>query len=401
MGGGPGGAIAAYVLARAGRRVLLVDDDALVEGRVIGESLPAIAGHLLGELELRGLLGVHAPAFGNLSSWGSDDLEATDFIHDPHGHGWHLDRARFNRDLREAAVAAGATLRATRLRDATRGPDGWALRFTDAAATETAACIIDATGRRATIARREGATRTRDDDLLALYAWTSRPALPSSRPPESRAAVSLDAPSSPGPSESRAAAMPPDPSSPPESREVHGAPPPGPRGDTRTLVEATARGWWYTAPLPDGVHVVVLHVGEVDARAMRDEPARWRDALAATRFVSARLAGATFAGPPQVTEACGARLDTFLGRGWVATGDAALSFDPVAAQGLFNALYTGMKAGIAVDAALRGDPKELAAYARRLEEIRAAYVERHRYVYMLESRFSGEPFWAARRREMA
>lgn len=338
IGGGPAGAMAARMLARAERRVLLVD--ASRDARTIGESLPAIAGHLLRKQGLESVLEGQRAAFGNVSAWGSDELVSTDFIADPHGLGWHLDRARFDRGLRDHAVAAGAVLRTTRVRDAKRDPSGWALQLDDGT-LEHAACVIDATGRKASIAKREGAKRERDDTLIALYAWTDH-------------ASDADV-------------------------------------DERTLVESVVDGWWYTAPLPSG-RVVALHVDADDARRARRE---FSSRLSATKHVIARASPGA-ARKPHAIEACGARLSSFVGRGWVAVGDAALSFDPIAAQGIFNALYTGMRAGEAVDVALRGDPAALAAYSRRLEEIRAAYVERRTHAYELETRFSSSPFWRRR-----
>jgi flavin-dependent dehydrogenase len=341
VGGGPAGAIAAYVLARAGRRVVLVDAPA-PGARKIGESLPAIAGHLLRKLGLAELLEGHRPSYGNVSSWGGEDLVSTDFIQDPHGLGLHLDRARFDRELRDAAREAGAEVRVARVRGAARGASGWTLQLGDTE-TLTAACVIDATGRRASIAKREGARRVRDDGLVALFHWA-------------RGSGALD---------------------------------------ERTLVESRPEGWWYTAPLPRDARVLAFHTDADLARLLRRGEGL-RRVLDATAHVSKTLEGLTFDSRFQLAEACGARLDAFVGRGWVAVGDAALSFDPIAAQGIFNALYTGMKAGEAVDAALRGDPSGLSQYTRRLEEIRAAYVERRVHVYDLEPRWPDEPFWKRR-----
>ena len=55
--------------------------------------------------------GGHLPCYGNLAVWGADEPQAADFLFNPYGHGWHVDRARFDAMLREATVAAGAVLR--------------------------------------------------------------------------------------------------------------------------------------------------------------------------------------------------------------------------------------------------------------------------------------------------
>src|SRR5206468_5578445 len=52
----------------------------------------------------------HAPCFGNTSAWGSGELRHHDFLRDPLGHGWHIDRHRFERRLSERAASAGATI---------------------------------------------------------------------------------------------------------------------------------------------------------------------------------------------------------------------------------------------------------------------------------------------------
>ncbi|WP_338775322.1 hypothetical protein [Streptomyces sp. DG1A-41] len=38
---------------------------------------------------------------------------------------------------------------------------------------------------------------------------------------------------------------------------------------------------------------------------------------------------------------------------WIATGNAAITFDPLSSLGLLTALYSGLRTGQAVDAQLR------------------------------------------------
>ncbi|MGH6921027.1 MAG: NAD(P)/FAD-dependent oxidoreductase, partial [Geminicoccaceae bacterium] len=169
-GAGPAGAVAAYVLARSGRRVLLADP---VDPKVpkFGEALPGAAVRLLRSIGLPApdSAGPHVPIGGNLSSWNADQLIASDFFREPDGPGWRLDRACFDAQLRAAAVHAGASYRSVRVAALDRLDAGCTVRLKDGG-TEMARWIIDATGRRATIARRQGARRGRDARLIALYA---------------------------------------------------------------------------------------------------------------------------------------------------------------------------------------------------------------------------------------
>jgi flavin-dependent dehydrogenase len=354
-GGGPAGAAAALALARGGRRVLLVDDRPRAAFR-IGEALAPAARPLLRDLGVldRFLGDGHLARHGNLSAWGAPGLHASDFIFDPHGHGWHLDRARFDASLLDGAAEAGAGVRAdARVASVGRdGEGGWRVVLrTSGAADEVVSCdwLVDATGRSAAIARQQGAARVHDDALVAFYA-------------RFRA-----------------------------SRE-------GDR-DARTMIESAPGGWWYTALVPGGVRVVAwLTDADLADRAALLSAHGFAAAVAETRHVSAALDafGYAIAGRPRGADAGSARLDRFVGDGWVAAGDAALSFDPLSSQGILTALYTGMRAGQALHAHLAGDGASLAAYVDRLEEIHRAYRENRTTFYGFEARWPGHPFWRRR-----
>jgi flavin-dependent dehydrogenase len=345
-GGGPAGAVAAYTLAKAGRRVLLVDEEK-PGGPKIGEALPGAARPLLRDLGLLSRVedGPHQTCYGNASAWGADRLAYTDFIRDPNGPGWHLDRPAFDAALRQAAVDAGATRWPGRLLHVRRAGNEW--DATLAGATVRVQWLVDATGRRALIARSQGARRHPDDALVGLYAWYEQ---------------ADDA------------------------------------GQALTLVEARPDGWWYTARLPHHRRVVMFSTDAAHAKKVCHSPAAWNSHLAATAYV--RECVPTSPGSVRVyaTPAGGACLSHFGGSGWLAAGDAALSFDPVSSQGIFFALYSGMKAGQAVHAALAGGPPAVEAYAARLSGIRAAYVAGHRHIYQAEQRWPAHSFWAARQR---
>ena len=346
-GGGAAGAAAALALARAGRRVLLVDDSA-GEFRV-GEALPPWARPLLRDLGVldRFLADGHLPCHGNLSAWGGAEVHATDFVRTPHGHGWHLDRARFDALLRDAARDAGAELRTgVRVREVERAGARWRVRLDG----EEVECdwLLDATGRRCSLARRLGASLIREDVLVAFYAR-------------------------------------------------YGAD--SPDRDTRTLVEAGPDGWWYTALLPGGERIVAF---------MTDADLAPRAELLAHDGFAARLAESTHVreilrshgyaptGRVRGADAASARLDRCTGPGWAAAGDAALALDPLSSQGILNALYTGKRAGEAIHRALSGDGGALAEYEARVAEIHRAYHHHRAAYYGDERRWQDRPFWRRR-----
>ncbi|MBV9775001.1 MAG: NAD(P)/FAD-dependent oxidoreductase [Gemmatimonadetes bacterium] len=354
-GGGPAGAAAALALARGGRRVLLVDGGQRAGSR-IGEALAPAARPLLRDLGVldRVLADGHLPRYGNLSSWGSPELHASDFIFDPNGHGLGLDRARFDASLRDGAAAAGAEVRLdARVASAGRDADGgWrvTLRAADGGDREVRCdWLVDATGRSAALARQHGAARVQHDALVAFFARFS-PAREGDR-------------------------------------------------DARTLIESAPEGWWYTALVPGGERVVAwLTDADLADRAALLTEQGFVSTLDGSRHVSAvlRAHGYEIATRPRGADAGSARLDRFVGEGWIGAGDAALSFDPLSSQGILTALYTGMLAGRALHAHLAGDGAALPAYVDRLEQIHLVYERNRAAFYGFEARWTRLPFWSRR-----
>ncbi|WP_255306551.1 hypothetical protein [Streptomyces sp. Wb2n-11] len=81
----------------------------------------------------------------------------------------------------------------------------------------------------------------------------------------------------------------------------------------------------------------------------------------------------------------------------MATGDAAIAFDPLSSQGILTALYTGLSAGQAVDATLHGEHTALDTYTAKITTARTAYQHNHHAVQAQETRWPHHPFWARRR----
>lgn len=357
VGGGPAGAAAALCLTRAGHRVVLADS-ADPKAFKIGETLPPAARTLLHDLGLWAPFEQegHLACPGNLAAWGSDQLQGTEFVFDPNGPGWHLDRARFDRFLRTEARAAGTDVRErTVVRHPVTQHDGsWRLELEDRHGHTTIRCrwVIDATGRRSAIARSQGAQRHREDALIGLFVRLH---------PDTHAG----------------------------GRPDH---------DARTLIEATRQGWWYSALLPSGHRVLAYHTDADLIQSCSPTLGGYRTLLSQTRHLHQWITthGHTLDTTPRGAPAQSCWLQPPLGPGWLATGDAAMAFDPLSSQGILTALFTGMAAGQALHAHLAGDEDALTAYGAQLLAIRAAYRRNLTMTYGLERRWPQQPFWRRR-----
>jgi flavin-dependent dehydrogenase len=283
--------------------------------------------------------------------WGADTAVVTDFIHDPDGHGWHLDRSRFDIWLRLVVVARGAMLIAPARLSAIRRGDGClhVQLATDRGKTDlSAAYAIDAGGRAAPLARRLGAERLATDRLVC--GWVHGRALPTGR------AIGL------------------------------------------TTVEAVTEGWWYTAPLRRERRVLgFLTDADLPAARIAHQSTMLAKHAAETKEIGAILAECEFA-PDQggFSAAHSSTLDSCIGDGWIAAGDASMTFDPLSSQGLLHALFTGLAAAEAADSYLCEDTAAPARYKQLMQGIQRAYRHHLALSYSSEKRWATAPFWQRR-----
>ncbi len=362
VGGGPAGAAAAAAARADGLRVELVCAHSGPRP-VPGESLPPGTASLLQEIFGATALDGdwHRASFGNRSVWGAAELTETEFIGNPFGHGLHIDRGRLAQTLLARLRAADVRVRAdARITGPRWVGDRWQIGLAGHGQPELQArAMIDATGRAAHVARSQGARRLRLDHLIAAH-WT------------------LSSPENGG-----------------EEGDHNSA----------TLVEAVADGWWYTTPVPRHRRVVAFLT---DADLLPNRAARtthdWDRRLAAAPNVRAELSTGRWRlhERPSILDAGVAHLDQPAGRGWVAVGDAAVSFDPLSSQGILTALLMGRAAGSAVAAILSsGDQQPLvkwgAEYARLLEN----HLRLRASCYALEQRWPTAPFWTRRQAHRA
>lgn len=348
LGGGPAGLAAAISLRMRAELSVLVVEAGDPDRERIGESCPPDLVLLLEQLRLRERFrrDGHAPCPGYASVWGRAQVGYNDFIVNPLGPAWCLDRKAFDRMLAEAALERGAPVRwSTRFTDVRRGDDGdWHLQLAGPGAEPRvrAGFVVDASGAKARFAHRVGERKQIDDRLVALIRFA-------------------------------------------RIRSGHLT--------RQVLLEAVPEGWWYGALLPDERVVTMMVTERTTLRRLRSEPDAYARALGSTTLVGPRLEPLELDEPVEyLWPILSGRLTEVRGPGWLAIGDAACSFDPLAAQGIHKALADGIEAGRLLTAA--GEPR--ADPATTLAERYRLYRQQRAYFYALERRWPDAPFWRNR-----
>jgi 2-polyprenyl-6-methoxyphenol hydroxylase-like FAD-dependent oxidoreductase len=356
LGGGPAGTATALSLLRhnPSLAVAIVERGGYDQPR-IGETLSPNVRLLLEQLGVWSefVEANHLPAYGTSAAWGSSTLQANEFFFGMHGHGWHLERCAFDAMLAQAAVEHGARLythtqilncerhasRDQRWQLTARSGEGGAWHL-------SARFVVDATGRLAWFARRQGAQRVVYDQLAGV-------------------AVLLKVDAS--------------------------------RVNTYALVEACELGWWYSALLPaDRLIVMCLSDSDLIRQQQLKTPAQWLDQAAQAQYTYDRLQQAQPLDPPSTYAAHTQCLQPVIGESWLAVGDAASTFDPLSSQGVCKSLRSGLFASYAILDWFKGQPAGLEKYAtlhaREFQQYRATWAN----YYALEQRWPRAPFWARR-----
>ena len=111
IGGGPAGSATAIALAQLGWSVTILERSHYESTR-IGETLPPEIKRPLVALGAWSRFLADGPmeSPGITAAWGHPELYENDFIVNPHGPGWHIDRRRFDLMLANLAAESGVNL---------------------------------------------------------------------------------------------------------------------------------------------------------------------------------------------------------------------------------------------------------------------------------------------------
>jgi len=354
LGGGPAGCAAATLLARAGHDVCLVRPQAPPAG-ALAQSIPPSAGRVLAELGLDAAIadaGFH-PNGGNIVWWAGGTRHSEAFA--PGSMGFHTDRALLEDVLVDAARQAGARVRdGSSARDVEEGIDGWRVGCVDATGEQElrAAWVLDATGRRGVVARREGRVADRDTTTTAVVRRWRRPG------------------------------------------GFEGVP------ATHTVVESYRDGWAWSVPLGPDVRCVTVMIDHRHTALDEADLEGTLDAeLAKAPHVGAMRLGAE---PLGAAWACPASLYAarrFGRAGLLLVGDAGSFIDPLSSFGVKKALSSGWLAGVTAHTALVDPGMESAAiglYDAREREVYRSCRARAADFFEEAAAVYTHPYWEAR-----
>jgi flavin-dependent dehydrogenase len=320
----------------------------------IGESLAPAAQRIFRELNLLQKLDdetqgkLYRKNLGMQSYWGSDQVHIVDHLRNPDGLGLNLDRKAFEVYLREVTKERGVQcLWSSKLHSSEYVDQQWivSVKSDDSDFTIESNFVIDATGRQSHFARSQGIERVAYDKLIACWMSLSNV------------------------SENR-----------------------------MSTISASKNGWWYSAVVPNEKRVIAF---QTDADIYDKSQFKSLDSFLElskenphiTEILdSSDLSSLQFHG---VTAANSTKLNQVAGTQWVAIGDAAISFDPLSSQGMFNAMACAMQLKhLILEYGFGNEMSE--HYSNQIQSIWQSYLQHKDIFYEQEQRWKESEFWKRR-----
>lgn len=367
VGAGPAGLALArnLLLQQPMRRVLIIEQQlAPPNAPRIGESLPGAARILLEKLDLWQAFnrGNHQLRGAAVATWDSAMPIWQDGLRDPQGPGWHIDRRAFERMLLDGVRELGADFAwGQPLHSAVSSESLWQVKCFDQNNERHSYCapiLVDATGRGAHVARKLGMTKSKDDTLLCAHTFLPSPATDD---------------------------------------------------DAIMRIAADEQGWWYTVKTPLNLRVLAYHLdakspmrkalqtgGQLYAMAMA-QPLLASVLKKYQAYPNSQAATTSLLYRPAGTSLMDINALKSSAPGFLAVGDALMTFDPISSQGLFHALATAESAVNVVAAPdVQTCQNARNQYCAEMQAVSQRYLSHLQATYQGPKRFAHNTFWRNR-----
>ena len=351
IGGGPAGSSCAIALAKQGVQDILVIEAGDYSKFVIGESIPPNSKRILNSLGVFKdfLKENHLPCYGVCSYWGDDKRGYNDTVLSPYGHGWHLDRKRFNLFLSQQAQKSGVVVEtnATFKKGIQLDNGKFAISYSQHGneIQVNSQFVVDASGSRSLFAKQQGSTQIEGEPLICL-----------TRRFKINDAVKIS---------------------------------------SLTRIEAVENGWWYGAKLPNNEMLIAFYTDQETVKQTKmHQTEHWMNALSATVSIKDGVQEVmTFDKNIKGFPARSFCLDNIIGENWLAIGDAASVYDPITSRGIYKSLTDGNYAAEYISKILNNTSHSLTDFENYITQNYSSYLKERTQYYTSEQRWKSSLFW--------
>lgn len=348
-GAGPAGLAASLTLSTHGISHCIIDAHKTAFPK-LGDALPPNVNPLMKKIGIMALMKSprHIAYYGNKSSWGSQEIHEEEFIAGKHGHGYLLDRQHFEYQLRQLVHHNGTPFfsghQIKKVRNT--GDSIEAIIHKDETKQILQAnYIIDATGRKASIARHLGAVKKEMDTQFAISF---------------------------------------------SHRLNHKIP-------RQIWIEAAENGWWYLSPTATNEVNCLFFTLKTLIPKTCEIPSFLKEELQKTNHIKEVINPMEQELNENKCMPTGtSRLLKPCGENWLAIGDAAFAYDPISSYGITSALATGYYGAYAIASKLAQEPDALLTYNYILENSASSYLQKLQHQYQTEKRWTNSIYWKNR-----
>ena len=166
--------------------------------------------------------------------------------------------------------------------------------------------------------------------------------------------------------------------------------------NTMSTIYSSPNGWWYSSVLPNDKRIIAFHTDSdlIDKNDLKSTDAFLQlseESEPMQQLLSAAKHDIEFNG---TTAANSTKLNQTAGQHWAAIGDAAISFDPLSSQGIFNAMASAMQLrDLILNRGLKANLSNI--YSVQIDQIWTHYLKHRTLFYNSEKRWK-TAFWKRR-----